>query len=245
MNRIYGKRHNISLQKIKTFFDNQIANNKGMYAANLQNDNPALPKMRDVNEKQTIIPLLQIKDGDKILDLGCGTGRWAENCRLKDNIYLGVDYSLEAINFAKKHFIKDENITFKNANVIEFIKFSKQQGYKYDCCLISALLMYINDSEVIEMLDNMQYLLNSNARVYIKETVSIVDKRITLNNFYSHELHSNYNAIYRTELEYLEILKQTILKNGDIYLKNSAELLTCELKNRKETTQHYYLLEKK
>ncbi len=45
-----------------------------------------------------------IKDGDKILDLGCGNGRLIELIKDKKVSYTGLDISKELINLAKKKY---------------------------------------------------------------------------------------------------------------------------------------------
>ena len=51
------------------------------------------------------------KDGDKILDLGCGNGRLTEILKEKNIEYFGVDVSRELIEIAKKNYEK-ESISF-------------------------------------------------------------------------------------------------------------------------------------
>ncbi len=45
-----------------------------------------------------------LKDGDKVLDLGCGNGRYFSLCRLKDIEYFGIDNAEDLIKEAKKNY---------------------------------------------------------------------------------------------------------------------------------------------
>jgi len=54
----------------------------------------------------------------KIIDVGCGGGRYSNALRLlKAKSVVGIDYSSDAINLAKKNY-KFKNLTFKKQNVL-------------------------------------------------------------------------------------------------------------------------------
>ncbi len=79
-----------------------------------------------------IINKLNIKTGDKILDLGCGNGRLIKN--LPSNIfYLGLDNSSKLIELAGKNYQK-ENIIFKQQDILKTEEFNFSD-FKYIFCL--------------------------------------------------------------------------------------------------------------
>ena len=70
-----------------------------------------------------------------------------------------------------------------------------------------------------------------------------LDERLTLKDFYSEELQSDYNAIYRTRDEMMKLFDDTLLADGFRITDEGFMFDAPELNNRKETTQ-YYILER-
>ncbi len=79
-----------------------------------------------------IINELNIKSGDKILDLGCGNGRLVKNLP-SDIFYLGIDNSSKLIELAKEKYQK-ENIVFKQQDILKIDEFIFL-NFKYIFCL--------------------------------------------------------------------------------------------------------------
>ncbi|MBQ7560240.1 MAG: hypothetical protein IJS99_00200, partial [Synergistaceae bacterium] len=80
-------------------------------------------------------------------------------------------------------------------------------------------------------------------RVCIRNPIAL-DERLTLKNFYSDELQSDYNAIYRTRGEIMKFFDKTFLPAGFRVTDEGFMFDSPELNNRKETTQYYYILER-
>ena len=67
---------------------------------------------------------------------------------------------------------------------------------------------------------------------------------MTFNDFYSEELRDDYNAIYRTRDELLEIFEDTLFENGFSVEQEGYLFEEPELNNRKETSQYYFILKR-
>lgn len=67
---------------------------------------------------------------------------------------------------------------------------------------------------------------------------------MTLKDFYSEELRDDYNAIYRTRDELLEIFEDTLFENGFSVEQEGYLFEEPELNNRKETSQYYFILKR-
>lgn len=104
-------------------------------------------------------------------------------------------------------------------------------------------MLYLNDNDVIEMLQQIERCCEKEAVICIREPIGI-EERLTLKDYYSDELKCDYNAIYRTRDEIKEILKDTLL-NKNFAIETERFLFEAdELNNRKETKQYYYILKR-
>ena len=94
-NRVRAKSIDIDSGETKKFFDSRTKM-KFPYLynyTNYQDKHPELVLQRDSHEKRKILPILGITKGKRVLDIGCGVGRWADSVLSNGGIYLGVDYS--------------------------------------------------------------------------------------------------------------------------------------------------------
>ena len=113
---------------------------------------------------------------------------------------------------------------------------------KYNLVLITGLCPYLNNDDVIKLFTDLNNFLDTNAQIYLRESISVMGKRLTLKDFPSEELETDYNAIYRTPEEY-EILLKTYVPQAKIL--DSQLLLTKDTGAREETNQRYWFLEYK
>lgn len=209
-----------------------------------QDSNPELALERDSYEKEKIGPLLNINGQSMVLDIGCGVGRWGDEIipQLTTGKYIGIDYSEDFINIAKETLESSGKSSFYKGSFQETENILKNNGYStFDTILINGVLMYINDDEIENCLRSVCKLAHKGTRIYIKESVG-ADTRFTLNNFYSEELGSQYNAIYRSLNEYNRLF-------NDIYITNGYRIIISEAtwkheqENRKETLSWYWIIE--
>ena len=200
--RIYGTVSDIDGKSVQKLFDERAKiTSGGEYVSVLLGDqNPDYAKQWNEFEKNTILPKLALSKNNSFLDIGCGIGRWGESVIPLCKYYCGCDFSEEMIASAK------QRIHFENANY-DFINCSfqqvstKLQGKKFDRMIIAGVCMYINDSELKECFSSILPFIDDHAVLYLTETCA-VEKRLTLNSFWSEAMHSEYSSIYRTPQEY-------------------------------------------
>lgn len=244
--RIAEKITEIDYDDTKHFFKNRAEkfNIDNPYSVTMYQDNNAkLVEERNLHEVAKLLPLLKVRNTSKVLDIGCGIGRWADALPNEITEYCGIDFSKELIEIAKKRINLNHFSFYEGAtNGVEKILNENEKG-KYNTILMIGILLYLNDNDSLSLFEQIQRISEEHTIIVIREPVGI-EKRLTLKNFFSEELKDNYNAIYRTSDELLNFFEKTILKNG-FKITNEGFLFDEDaLNNRKETAQYYFVLER-
>ena len=234
--RIYDEKININYESTKSFWETRAGEDVSLKSVLLGVDKKDDAQERR-NKKELEILTSFLKKGSKykILDIGCGIGRWADNLKNIIENYIGIDYTEPFVDFANNRFSDARNINFKcmSASDIDLDMIGKD----FNLVLCTGILMYINDKDLDKVFLTLQ--ATKSDYFYIQETISIMDTRLTLNNFESKELKTNYSAIYRTKAEYEEYFKRHNLEILDTEL-----FLDDETGGRKETNARYWLLKR-
>ncbi|WP_341763789.1 class I SAM-dependent methyltransferase [Candidatus Tisiphia endosymbiont of Beris chalybata] len=240
--KIYGKIKEVNFKNIQTLFDSRTESiNSPLHAIMLQNQDSDLPVRRNLYEQEIILTEILINQDSKVLDLGCGYGRIAQMIPNNISYYYGLDFSEKFIRIAQQNFLYNDNFFFSNYDVTNFYNNNVIKYKKFNVVFIVGTMMYLNDFAVSQVYTNiLDYLEeNKSAVIYIRESVSLLEDRITLDNFYSDKLESNYSAIYRTDAEYKNLFK--IFESKGFYLSKSL-LFDESLANNSETKQKFYIL---
>lgn len=243
-NRIYGDRVDLKADKdIREFFDKRadkyMEGKKNRYTTVLLGDeNPEYAGMWNQYEIDFILPYLRVEKTHKVLDIGCGVGRWAETMVPICGTYVGVDFSGEMVRAAREHFSDAQNATFVQSSFQDIFSERVVTDQKFDVVIIAGVSMYINDRELMECFAQLRKILNKDAIVYMEESVG-VRERLTLDGIWSENLGDNYHAIYRTKEEYMQLL-QPLLVNAEVLKTDYFENL--DKKNMTETSHLYILL---
>ena len=248
--RVVGAKIDINESEVKSFFDRRCEK-KLPYLynyVNYQDKHPELALERDRYEKDKILPLLNLRQGSRVLDIGCGVARWATEGFMgtisSEGIYVGVDYTAGLLDMARKNTASHSNCRFYCGRFQDILSVLpdelKEAGF--DVILVNGVMMYINDEDIASCLDSVNKLLAPAGIAYLKESVGFTE-RLTLNETYSDELTSNYSAIYRSIAEYDAFFAQylpdsafTVLERDDMWKWN--------LHNRRETTAYYWIIRK-
>ena len=121
---------------------------------NLTRKKEIWPEIRQVADK--------IKDGDRVLDLGCGNGRLLEALKDKKIKYLGMDASESLIKKARLNYPGYE---FTVQDILD-LKLEKIEKYNYIFCL--AVLQHIPSQELrVEVLKEIKKLLIPGGEIVI------------------------------------------------------------------------------
>lgn len=240
--RIYGMSVNVDEESVHEFWNKQAQKGdlKSVLLGNQSSSNEQ--EKRNNLELMLLNRLLSENKIDisslNVLDLCCGIGRWADNLCKYVKSYTGVDYSDDFISGDIKRFSQTKNAEFICLPVeqIDASNFKR----KFDLVIVTGGLMYVNDKYIKPIFQNIKSLVSEYGVVYIQESVSMLDQRLTLNNFYSKDLDSKYSAIYRT-IDFYEDCFSTIFTDFDV--KEKGILLDESCGARKETNAYYWFLQ--
>ena len=145
--RIYDEKININYESTKSFWETRAGENVSLKSVLLGVDKKDDAQERR-NKKELEILTSFLKEGSKykILDIGCGIGRWADNLKNIIENYIGIDYTKPFVDFANNRFSNAKNIHFEcmSASDIDLNIIGKD----FNLVLCTGILMYINDKDL-------------------------------------------------------------------------------------------------
>ena len=149
--RVYDEKIDINTEDAKKFWTNKGREHLSLKSVLLGVDKAEdAQKKRNEKESGILSSVVSNLPELRILDIGCGIGRWAEN--FKDNLdfYTGIDYSKGFIEYAKNRFEGYKNINFLELSICDIDKLNLKE--KYNLIICTGVLMYINDSDIMRIL---------------------------------------------------------------------------------------------
>lgn len=235
MSRIYGNIEEIDSEKIKKFFNNRAKKDEEALLVKTEFSDKENVEKRQKEESELLLNKIDFKN-KKILEIGCGIGRWAEVFHDKCDSYLGIAYSEDLIEIAKENYNYD-NCHFQVLSASQLDTADLLVNAPFDIVIITGVLIYFNDDTIKKMIKDLNSLCASNKTIYIRETLSFLETRLTLKDFFSENLEADYNAIYRTDDEFLDFINGI---DGNITIETDE--IFDELKNFTETGYKYFLI---
>ncbi len=184
---------------------------------------------RDKLEKEAIAKV-QLPANCKALDLGCGVGRLSIYLASMCKEVLAVDSSRGLLDIAKKENAAP-NISYLQSSIVDF-----KTNLSFDFVLISAVLMYLDDPDVLATIENFKRFTKKGSVIFLKESVSLLGKNFEIIDKYSESLKSDYSAIYRKPITYSDVFEKLGFK------RTSLEKL---YQHHQETATMVFLFERK
>lgn len=242
MARIFKERTRIDRSSVVRFFDERAAkvDQVGALSAVLYQDkNPELARRRDETERALLLPKLRLDRDARVLDLGCGTGRWAEAILPHCGRYLGIDVSPGLVEVARARCAKHPHGAFRVGSV-DALVLPDADAADFSHILCCGVLVYLNDDELLKTFGHITKLAATAARFVLREPVGI-SERLTIKEHFSEDMDQHYNAIYRTERELLEMAAPTLFVAGFTLVDSGDVYTDSTLNNRTETRQRWFL----
>lgn len=236
----------IDRKSVADFFEKRvgkIATLGPVQAVIYQDKNPELAAQRNVAEKAKLLPLLRMDGTQRLLDVGCGTGRWVADLLPLSAWYHGIDPCEGLVAHARKQFATVLNGRFTTASADAFSLHLLGEHLPFDRILCVGVLMYLNDDEVLQALQCMARSLTPGGVILLREPLG-VERRLTITEHYSDDMEQVYSAIYRTREE-IGVLIDRALPGPAFSLAGSGDVYDePTLNNRSDTKQQWLLLER-
>ena len=240
-----GTKPRIDKDRVADFFRERArkAGSVGLVRAVIYQDkHPDLAEKRDAAEKARLLPLLGLDGSQRVLDVGCGTGRWTGTIAGRCTHYRGIDFSSELIAHALSSHSEGGSVQFSVATAEDYSLETLGEAQPFDRILCCGVMIYLNDGDVEKAFECMAAVAAPATRIVLREPIG-VDRRLTIREHFSDELEQNYSAIYRTEQELLDQMAEPLFASG-FRLAGRGDVYDAELNNRPETIQRWFVLER-
>jgi SAM-dependent methyltransferase len=208
-----------------------------------QDKHPDLAERRDAAEKAALLPLLGLRPQDRVLDVGCGTGRWTSELAPRAAHYHGTDFAPGLIDVARAEHRDRPNARFSVLSSVDVTLEGMGEQAGFERIVVLGLLIYLNDEDVIASLSQLVGVAAPDCRILIREPVAL-GERLTIKEHFSDDLDQVYNAIYRTDAELRDAFAATLEPAGFRLAESDDVYKADDLNNRADTRQRWYLLER-
>jgi len=212
--RIYGEKIPVSVNAVKEFWNKRASmfEEKGINATICGNQNMETAQKETEYDWDHVIPQLAITKKSRVLDAGCGIGRFAKMIYPQCGFYCGVDYTEKMVQVTEQicREIKESNpesglYSLHHMSVTEAVEKNPAFfGGPFDIYVMWSIGMYMNDEDLEHVFQLLPQLMQERSTILLQDSIGL-EKRLTLNQFPSESLQSTYSAIYRTREEYLEL----------------------------------------
>ena len=235
MSRLYGDKENIDSEEVMNFFSERASRDLESDLSIVLFQDKENSEQRHIEEKKLLYEHINL-EGKKVLEVGCGIGRWAEALHGKCKSFLGIDYTEDLIEIANKSYDFDD-CKFQVMSATDIKADELLIEPPFDVIIFSGVLMYINDDDIKLVFNELNKIGADDKKLFIMEPVSCMESRLTLKDFYSEGLEADYNAIYRTPKEYLDAFEN--LNCNKIF----SDDIFKDLSDHSETKYMYFVIE--
>lgn len=185
-----------------------------------------------VNNLKILVNLTGPFNGQLLLDVGCGDGRFCYELRDKNIKVIGVDFSESAIRFAKAFNPHCEFYTqnTKNLNI----------PHRFDCIVLIESLEHFVPKEIPDILENISNVLKKDGKIIF----SVPSEKLALDK--KHYQHFSEQSLRKTLSKHFKIVRvygysKTGLRRKIFTYLRSLGVLIFPFKNRLKFIRNYYI----
>lgn len=235
INRLFGAE--VDTVYMREFWEKRAQTHKINEGLTNLEDDAELLKLKIQKETPKMKAYVEPDKSTKLLDLGSGYGTWSFAFAKGVELVHAVDYIEDMIEIGRER-AKDEGITN-----IEFFQSSVQEytsDVKYDTIILSGICLYLNDTDMRQMLKKMQKYSKEGTAIILRDSTGLKERYI-IEKEYSDRLKTMYSATYRTKEEYIKLFEKAgfeLIKDEDMFDEGSV------LNRHKETRLRIYKFKK-
>lgn len=208
-----------------------------------QDKHADLAEQRDAAEKALLLPKMQVSAEDRIVDVGCGTGRWAQALLPLGAYYHGCDLSPGLIEIAREQYKSFDNARFSTLSGSGVTLEALSETDPFNRILVVGIFLYMNDDDAARSMHAISALAAPKCRFILREPIAL-ENRLTIKEHYSDDMDQTYNATYRTQDQLFELIDASFGKAG-FSLEDSGDVYAdANLNNRAETRQRWFVFER-
>lgn len=236
INRLFGAE--VDTVYMREFWEKRAQTHKINEGLTNLEDDAELLKLKIQKETPKMKAYVEPDKSTKLLDLGSGYGTWSFAFAKDVELVHAVDYIEDMIKIGRER-AKDEGITN-----IEFFQSSVQEytsDVKYDTIILSGICLYLNDTDMRQMLKKMQKYSKEGTAIILRDSTGLKERYI-IEKEYSDRLKTMYSATYRTKEEYIKLFEKAgfeLIKDEDMFEEGS------QLNRHKETRLRIYKFRRK
>lgn len=200
--------------------------------ANLESS-PELLQLKVEQEKNIVLPRLNLKPGIDVLDVGAGYGQWSMRFAPYVRSVTAVEYADSMLQAGLKEAKnrKLNNIKFVSSPAEDFTP-----DAQYQLVFISGLFLYLDDSQAEKVANMVKKALAPNGIFFLREAISLLDYPYLIENRWSNAMESNYSAIYRLPNDFMRLFNNLrLVEKGPFFQEGSP------LNKWKETRLFFFL----
>lgn len=164
----------------------------------------------DTLERNQLLPWMRLRPGMRVLDVGCGTGRWARRFAAHETSVVAMDVSPGFLEIAKQALSADgtlHRVTLLRAD-LSLGRLPEEVQGPFDLIFVGGVFQYIEDDAVVSLLNEFVQKLAPDGRIILREGIRSERLREEHGAFEG----TPYSVIYRDRTDYPRFFAQTNLR---------------------------------
>ena len=164
----------------------------------------------DTLERNQLVPWMQLRPEMRVLDVGCGTGRWTRRFASSGAAVVAMDVSPGFLETARQALDADgtlHRVTLLRADLSRGTLPEEARG-PFDLIFVGGVFQYIEDDAVLSLLNEFVQKLAPHGKIILREGIRSERAREERGVFEG----TPYSVIYRDRTDYPRFFAQTNLR---------------------------------